>query len=34
MTFQEKFDCIIDCIEKLVYAGESDIPQELAKKPD
>lgn len=32
MTFQEKFDCIIDCIEKLVYAGESDIPQELAKK--
>lgn len=32
MTLQEKFDSIIDCIERLVYAGESDIPQALARE--
>ena len=32
MTLQEKFDGIIDCIERLVYAGESDIPQALARE--
>ena len=32
MTLQEKFDSIIDCIEGLVYAGESDIPQALARE--
>ena len=32
MTLQEKFDRIIDCIERLVYAGESDIPQALARE--
>ena len=32
MTLQEKFDSIIDCIERLVYAGESDIRQALARE--
>ena len=32
MTLQEKFDSIIDCIERLVYAGESDIPQALVRE--
>lgn len=32
MTLQEKFDGIVDCIEKLVYAGENDIPQVLARE--
>ena len=32
MTLQEKFDGIIDCVERLVYVGESDIPQALARE--
>lgn len=32
MTLQEKFDSIIDCIERLVSAGESNIPQALARE--
>ena len=32
MTLQEKFDSIIDCIERLVYAGENNIPQALARE--
>lgn len=29
---QEKFDSIIDYIERLAYAGKSDIPQALARE--
>ena len=32
MTLQEKFDGIIDCIERLIYTGENDIPQALARE--
>lgn len=32
MTLQEKFDNIIDCIEKLISLGETDIPQALSRE--
>ena len=32
MPLQEMFDSIMHCIERLVYAGESDIPQALARE--
>ena len=32
MTLQEKFDGVIDCIEKLVNAGEGDVPQALSRE--
>ena len=32
MMLQEKFDNIIDCIEKLISLGETDIPQALSRE--
>lgn len=32
MTLQERFDNIIECIEKLVASGEADIPQALSSE--
>lgn len=32
MCLQEKFDCIINSIEKLIVNKEDDIPKKLAKE--